>query len=78
MAQRQLISPLEQMQMCLNEAQQERSRLMAILCVLVQRQNNAVVITLGELEDLDRNTEILQTEPTAIGFTLRTRVHKPQ
>lgn len=65
------------MQMCINAAQQERSRLMAMLCILVQRQNNAVVITLGELEDLDHNTELMQTEPTAIGFTLKTRIVKP-
>lgn len=74
MAKQQLASPLEQAQMCIQAAQRDRSRLMAMLCVLVQRNNNEIVITMAELENLESNTELVQSNPTKIGFTLSTRI----
>lgn len=74
MAKQQLASPLEQAQMCIQTAQRDRSRLMAMLCILVQRNNNEIVLTMAELANLDANTELVQSNPTQIGFTLSTRI----
>ncbi len=64
--------------MCINAAEQERTRLLSILCVLIQRQDNHVAITFGEINSLDQNTQLSQSDPTDVGFALSTRIVKPQ
>lgn len=76
--QQSIASPLEQAQICINTAMHEKSNLMAMLCILIQRAGNEVVITKGELENLDPDTELLQGEPGPIGFKLTTRVVRKQ
>lgn len=66
------MSPLEQAKACIDAANEERTKMLMLCMVLIEKLGNDVVITNGELEAIGPNTSIKQTPPTDIGFTIST------
>ena len=66
------LSPLDRARIAIDEAVKERDKFLALLVVLTQKLGNDVVITHAELQNIDPNVQLKQSDPTEIGFRLTT------
>lgn len=65
-------SPIAMLRAATDELERERNYLLQLVCVLVQKLDNDVVVTNGELESLPLDTAI-HKEDSVLGVRLTTR-----